>query len=75
MESSGDQLAKVRTVDGVEFDVPIKVLNVCGYFKDFLDGSDSVAEVLDISPFAIITKDMMQAIIEFSTIVISNKPP
>ena len=75
MESSGDQVAKVRTVDGAEFDVPIKVLNVCGYFKDFLDGSDSVAEVLDIAPFSIVNKDMMEAIIEFSSIVINNKPP
>ena len=75
MESSGDQLAKVKTVDGAEFEVPIKALKVSGYFKDFLEDTDQVTEVLDISPFAIVTKDMMEAIIEFSEIVINNKPP
>ena len=75
MESSGDQLAKVKTSDGGELMVPLKVLKVNGYFKDFLEDQEQVNEDLDISDFSIITKEIMEHIVEFSALVVKNKPP
>ena len=37
MEAKGDHLAKVKTADGGELMVPLSVLKVNGYFKDFLE--------------------------------------
>lgn len=51
MEGSSDSLAKVRTVDGAELDVPVSALKVSGYFRDFLEDHDTINEVLDISEF------------------------
>ena len=77
MEPQSDTLkmAKVKTVDGAEFEVPIDVLKVSGYFNDFLEDTDHVQEELDIAPFSIVTKEMMESVIEFSTLVKSHRAP
>ncbi|CDW76873.1 UNKNOWN [Stylonychia lemnae] len=77
MEGSGEdnRMAKIRTVDGGQLDVPIAVLKVSGYFSDFLEGSESVNEELDISPFQLVTKEMMEYVVEFSKLAILYKSP
>eukprot|EP00347_Sterkiella_histriomuscorum_P004586 403359901 len=67
--------AKVITVDGGEFDVPIDALRVSGYFNDFLEDTDQVSESLDISLFSVVTKSMMASVIEFSILVTQHRAP
>ena len=77
MESntSNSTLVKVKTVDGAEFSVPMNILKVSKYFSDFLEDRTSVEEVLDISAFSIVNKQMFEAVIEFSTLIINTRVP
>jgi hypothetical protein len=77
MESTtvNTSLVKVRTGDGADFSVPFNVLTVSGYFRDFLEGRESVEEVLEIGEFGFVSKEMFEAVIEFSTLVANSRIP
>ncbi len=77
MESTSvnTSIVKVKTVDGEEFNVPMNVLKVSKYFSDFLEDGNSPDEVLDISAFTIVNKEMFAAVIEFSNLIINSRVP
>lgn len=82
MESTGTSTkpanttpVRVRTVDGVEVEVPMNVLKVSGYFRDYLEDRETVDEVLDISAFQIVNSEMFAAVLEFSTLVVETREP
>ena len=67
-------LVKVKTSDEVTFDCSIDTLNKIGYFLNFLEGRDSVDEVLDMTALNI-TEVIMKEVLEFTDLLAKYKTP
>ena len=67
-------MIKVKTVEGGIIEVDANVLKTSTYFADFLEGIEETKEVLDMSDLNI-TKESMEAVIEFSQLLVTHRPP
>ncbi len=64
----GSTVVKLKTSDGVQFDCSLSTLKHMKYFQDFLEGRDTVDEVLDMTDLKI-TEPIMKKLFEFTDLL------